>query len=166
VVEGLFRAGLIEIEQDSFDKKGKVIEFQRLSITKEGYRAYRERDLDKAGVEITEVQKRAPRKTKQKKRAASSGTEKKERKAQARLEKTSSDKTPAPELVAALKAWRLGLARQKRIPAFRILTDRTLNNIAAHRPKTEDDLLQISGVGETILKKHGKKILAICREMA
>jgi DNA topoisomerase-3 len=62
-----------------------------------------------------------------------------------------------------LKAWRLELARKKGIPAFRILTDRVLGNIATLHPADEDELQQISGVGDNILKKYGKQILNICR---
>jgi DNA topoisomerase-3 len=70
---------------------------------------------------------------------------------------------PSPKLVAKLKEWRLYLARKNHIPAFRILTDRVLNRIAAARPTTKEELLAISGVGEAILKKHGEKILSICK---
>jgi DNA topoisomerase-3 len=67
----------------------------------------------------------------------------------------------SPDLVAALKAWRLAEARRRRVPAFRILTDRTLLGIAAAAPRTEEDLLAVSGMGPTLVRKHGARILGI-----
>jgi DNA topoisomerase-3 len=65
------------------------------------------------------------------------------------------------ELVQALKAWRLAKARQRRIPAFRILTDSTLMAIATEIPRDEESLLAVRGMGPTLMKKYGKEILAI-----
>ena len=65
-------------------------------------------------------------------------------------------------LVLELKTWRLELARKKGIPAFRILTDRVLGSIAQIRPRDENALLQIPGVGDALLKNYGKQILKIC----
>jgi DNA topoisomerase-3 len=72
--------------------------------------------------------------------------------------------SPAP--VEALKHWRLQLARRRRIPAFRILTDRVLHRIAEACPTTEDALLEISGFGPVLLKKYGDEILANCKDIS
>ena len=64
-------------------------------------------------------------------------------------------------MVLALKAWRLEKARRRRIPAFRILTDRTLLEIAASAPRDPVALLAVRGIGPTLLKKYGKEILAL-----
>jgi DNA topoisomerase-3 len=63
--------------------------------------------------------------------------------------------------VAKLKAWRLAEARRRRVPAFRILTDRTLEGVAAAAPRDEERLLAVSGMGPTLVRKHGARILAI-----
>jgi DNA topoisomerase-3 len=47
------------------------------------------------------------------------------------------------------------------VPAFRILTDRTLNALAAARPGDEVGLLNIPGIGPTIVQKYGREILGI-----
>jgi DNA topoisomerase-3 len=65
------------------------------------------------------------------------------------------------ELVRVLKEWRLQIARRRRIPAFRILTDRTLVGIAASAPRDEDSLLAVKGMGPTLVKKYGKEILTL-----
>ncbi len=158
LVEALFRAGLIGIDQDRFTKEGRTIEFQRLSLTPEGYRTLREGKLRDA-VDLTETRSRS-KKTRRSRTSARKGeTAPKKRSPSGARAPTPA---PDPDLVSALKAWRLELARKRNIPAFRILTDRVLFGIAAERPKDEDALLAISGVGETILKRYGKRILKIC----
>ena len=47
------------------------------------------------------------------------------------------------------------------MPAFRILTDRALNALAADRPRSEVDLLNVPGIGPTIVAKYGREILGI-----
>ena len=73
----------------------------------------------------------------------------------------SSSPPPSPGLVDALKAWRLAEARKRRVPAFHILTDRTLGAIAAARPRSEEELLAVWGIGPTIAGRHGPAILGI-----
>jgi len=65
--------------------------------------------------------------------------------------------------VAALKKWRLAEARRRRTPAFRILTDRTLTALAAARPRNEEELLAVSGIGPTLTRKYGERLLKIVK---
>lgn len=46
----------------------------------------------------------------------------------------------------ALAAWRETEARQKNLPRGRIVKDDTLNDLAAHPPKTQDDLGKVRGL--------------------
>jgi len=64
-------------------------------------------------------------------------------------------------LEAALRAWRANEAKNKRIPAFRVMNDRTLLGIVTARPKEESELLQVNGIGPGLLNKYGKVILGI-----
>jgi DNA topoisomerase III len=68
---------------------------------------------------------------------------------------------PSPALVEALKAWRLAEAKRRRIPAFRILTDRVLGAIAAMRPVDNEALLSIQGVGPKLVERYGSQLLAL-----
>ncbi len=68
---------------------------------------------------------------------------------------------PSPALVEALKAWRLAEARRRRIPAFRILTDRVLGAIAAVRPEDGEALMAIQGVGPKLVERYGPQLLAL-----
>jgi DNA topoisomerase-3 len=61
----------------------------------------------------------------------------------------------------ALVNWRLAVARRRQVPAFRIMTNRTLTAIATSRPLSEDALLALHGVGPTLVDRHGKDILQL-----
>ena len=54
-------------------------------------------------------------------------------------------------------------ARRARVPAFRVLHDRTLVAIAAARPAAEAELLGVPGFGPALLKRYGERILSLCR---
>jgi DNA topoisomerase-3 len=64
-------------------------------------------------------------------------------------------------LFERLRAWRLEEARRRRVPAFRILTDRTLAAICRARPTDDEELLEVAGIGPALLKKFGRKVLAV-----
>ena len=68
---------------------------------------------------------------------------------------------PNPRLIEELRSWRLTQARAQRIPAFRVFPDRTLNAIVQARPASEEELLQVSGIGPRLAGKYGARILAI-----
>ena len=60
-----------------------------------------------------------------------------------------------PALLAALKAVRLQLARERKVPAFVIFSDRTLLDMAAKAPRDLDAFAQVHGVGAAKLKDFG-----------
>lgn len=68
------------------------------------------------------------------------------------------------ELVDRLRQWRLETARASGIPAFVVLHDSTLNAIAAARPATLGELLRVSGVGDSKLRKYGEEVLQVLRD--
>jgi superfamily II DNA helicase RecQ len=150
------RAGLVDLVDASFEKDGKRIDFRRVSITALG------RD-EGANVELMiPVEESAPRRRTSR---------------LARKKKTASKKVAAPmkkaapqpaapaddgsALAASLKAWRLSEAKTRGIPAFRILTDRTLMAIVEERPQTTRELLAIPGMGLPAVEKYGAKIFRI-----
>jgi DNA topoisomerase III len=65
-------------------------------------------------------------------------------------------------LVATLRAWRLSEAKKKRVPAFRILTNRALVAIAEARPKSSEALRSISGLGPKLLSTYGVQLVQLC----
>ena len=80
-------------------------------------------------------------------------------------------RAPAAAAVAAgdaglldrLKAWRLGQARAQAVPAYVILHDRTLAEIASLRPADIGALSGISGIGAKKLERYGNRLLRIVR---
>lgn len=63
-----------------------------------------------------------------------------------------------------LRAWRMGVAREKGLPAYMIFSDATLQNIAARKPHTLSGLRNISGVGEKKLSLYGEELLEVLVE--
>jgi ATP-dependent DNA helicase RecQ len=64
-------------------------------------------------------------------------------------------------LMAQLKAWRLAEARAQLVPAFVILNDRTLTEIARRKPCNTTELSSISGIGAAKLARYGDAVLAV-----
>jgi superfamily II DNA helicase RecQ len=63
-----------------------------------------------------------------------------------------------------LRRWRLETARASGVPAFVVFHDSTLTAIAAARPSSLADLLRVSGVGDSKLRKYGEEVLEVLRE--
>ncbi|MFL5346174.1 MAG: DNA topoisomerase 3 [Hyalangium sp.] len=211
LVGGLVRAGLARLSEDSFEKEGKSISFQRLTLTAEGQRtrviepdlvmlpAPREAKASKKRVRRAKGEGRRPEKRKRSggwEPAGSRGTtgravaaaapgaltvvrdweespppsaepwdEEAEIGVRRGREARGGQRTPAPRsspaLVEALKAWRLAEARKRRVPAFRILTDRVLGAIASVRPVDSEALMSIQGVGPKLIERYGTQLLAL-----
>ncbi len=68
------------------------------------------------------------------------------------------------DLAAILRRRRLNLARERHIPPYVIFNDMTLNQIAARKPASEEELLEISGIGQATLDKFGDFILDTVRQ--
>jgi ATP-dependent DNA helicase RecQ len=72
---------------------------------------------------------------------------------------------PADEaLFTALKKLRKEIADSRGIPAYLVFSDVTLRGMAANRPRTPRDLLDISGVGPVKLEAYGDRFLALLRK--
>jgi ATP-dependent DNA helicase RecQ len=69
---------------------------------------------------------------------------------------------PADEsLFERLRAWRLERARVDEVPAFVVLHDATLRELATAKPATELDLAAVKGFGPTKLERYGEDVLAV-----
>lgn len=64
-------------------------------------------------------------------------------------------------ILSILKQWRNEQARREGVEIFRIVPNRTLEEIALVLPQTSEALLDIHGIGERKVKKYGKEILGI-----
>jgi DNA topoisomerase-3 len=164
---GMARAGLLKVTQDEFAKEGRTIHFQRAALTPEGFRG----DPDAlARVEMAEEMPRTRKKRERKERPDKGEPRavrerRAARPAQGSLAPEASLDASAREVVEALRVWRRAEAQRRRVPAFRILTDRAVHALAAARPATEVDLLNVPGIGPAIVKSYGREILGIVEEI-
>ena len=75
------------------------------------------------------------------------------------------DADPATQaLFEQLKAWRLTQARERSIPAYSVMPDTTLRDIAVAKPKTLRQLGALRGIGAVRLSDYGAEILRCVRE--
>ena len=63
-----------------------------------------------------------------------------------------------------LRVWRTETARARNVPAYVILNDATLREIAIHRPETLSALAGINGIGDRKLEAYGEAILRLVEE--
>ena len=68
---------------------------------------------------------------------------------------------PDDELVSRLRCWRLERSREDAVPAFVVLHDATLHELAATRPQTRDELSGVKGFGPTKLERYGDDLLVL-----
>lgn len=70
------------------------------------------------------------------------------------------------ELFQTLRALRSSIARKKQVPAYVVFSNKTLAQMAAFHPATEEDLLDIDGVGPKKFAEYGKRFLAAIAKFA
>lgn len=158
---GLVRAGLVRLSEDAFEKEGRTIRFQRASLTAEGARGD---ETALSRVEMAEEMPKTRKKRDRKEKGERTPRERSGRQVQDSLVPGAASSAISPRVVEALKEWRRLEAQRRRIPAFRILTDRAVTALAASRPRDEADLLNVPGIGPTIVQKYGREILGIVGE--
>jgi len=64
-------------------------------------------------------------------------------------------------LVERLRAWRLERSREDGVPAYVVLHDATLRELAAARPQTEGELASVKGLGPVKVDRYGGDLLAL-----
>jgi superfamily II DNA helicase RecQ len=65
------------------------------------------------------------------------------------------------DVVARLRSWRLERSQEDAVPAYVVLHDATLRELAAIRPSTKDELAGIKGFGPVKLERYGDDLLAV-----
>jgi DNA topoisomerase-3 len=152
-LEALWREGLVLVEQETFEKDGRTIPFQRVHTSKEGARVGGARLLEvrvddelRAGMGPGDRLKAVVRR----------------RKEAARDEGAFID-DPGLDgvLVERLRAWRRDQAQARSVPAYRVLTNRALEGIARDRPNDLEGLEEVHGVGPRFVSEYGEELLAL-----
>jgi ATP-dependent DNA helicase RecQ len=67
------------------------------------------------------------------------------------------------QLLVALRKKRIEIAREEKIPAYIVFSDRTLADMAVRRPASLESLAGVKGVGEMKLSRYGEIFLAVIR---
>ena len=166
LLEGMARAGLIELSDHSFEKDGETIHFRRVTMGPGGRR------LDPAALGRIAVRDSAPesRKSRKKSKSESAATTRRTRGKSRKERKEGAETGPETprefdqETYDALREWRLGESRKKRVPAFRIFHDRALAQLASNLPTDEVGLLAVNGIGPAKVRDYGAGILEVIRK--
>ncbi len=152
VLGAMARAGWVEMSEASFQQDGRRVDYRLAGLTAAG------RDVDADAVPAFEMKLEieATGKRRKKARAAQRG------KASRKREKAAPPAAPPNAAVEkALRDWRLAEAKRRGVPAFRILSDKSLQAIAADKPATTRELLEIPGVGARVAEQYGAQIFRI-----
>ena len=64
------------------------------------------------------------------------------------------------ELFERLRALRKRIASEQGIAPYMVFSDATLRDMCARLPQTEDEFLEVNGVGQTKLLRYGEAFLA------
>ena len=64
-------------------------------------------------------------------------------------------------LVERLRSWRLERSQEDAVPAYVVLHDTTLRELAALRPRTRGELAGVKGLGPVKLERYGDALLAL-----
>lgn len=67
------------------------------------------------------------------------------------------------QLFYRLRALRMEIAKQENVPPYIVFSDKSLIQMALVKPKTKQEMLGISGVGEFKYEKYGEKFLEVIR---
>jgi ATP-dependent DNA helicase RecQ len=158
LLSAMSRAGLIDVENTEFEKDGKVIPYRRISLTEAGEQV---RPITPLPLLISDGVVEDFASPEQPRRAV------RDKVVSGKKAKTAPAEpvplTPEDEVLAVrLREWRAAEARRLRVPAFVVLHDRTLAEVARARPANPSQLLAIDGIGPAKAEKFGAAILAVC----
>ena len=81
-----------------------------------------------------------------------------------RLRGAFSDEFEESSLYAALRAQRAELAKRESVPAYVIFSNATLTDMAEKAPRSMEELLEVSGVGDKKAARYGKAFLQAIEE--
>jgi DNA topoisomerase-3 len=149
VLGALARSGSVRLEVAELEKEGTTILYQRV---------YRGAAVEPGALRMVVTPERSSSRSRKRDARETSGTRGRTSKSR---DTGSAPSAAAAQLERELRAWRAAEAKRLRVPAFRVLTDRTLVAIAAARPTSEAGLLALSGMGLKLVEKFGKALLEI-----
>jgi DNA topoisomerase-3 len=159
VLGALGRLGLVQLAEAVFEKEGRKVPYRTARLTAEGKQLDTEAALDlmvKAPVKAGKRERKP--KAAAKKRARPKAAEAPRAKAPVKKAKAKEATAERGAVEQALRDWRLAEAKKQGVPAFRIMTDKTLVAIAEARPVTAAELLAVPGMGIRLVEKYGHQL--------
>lgn len=160
LLQALAGAGLVRLEELTFEKDGRSIAYRKASLTQEGEELPSTDPLDFVLPDSSSHVTPARRKSDGKR--SGKGVSSKTPATPARSLNTSEMSAHVAAIEDKLRAWRLEEARKHDVPAFCILGNKTMRAIAQQRPLTLEELQCISGIGPSKAEKFGEQICRIC----
>jgi RecQ family ATP-dependent DNA helicase len=162
LLQALAGAGLLRLEELAFEKDGRSIAYRKASLTQEGEELPLTDPLDFV---LPDSSNHAPpqRKKSDSKRSGKSLSPKAATTPARKLD-TSEISPHAAAIEEKLRTWRLAEARKHRVPAYCIVGNKTMRDIAQQRPLTLEELLCVSGIGPAKVEKFGDEICRICAQ--
>ncbi|MBI5507546.1 MAG: ATP-dependent DNA helicase RecQ [Deltaproteobacteria bacterium] len=157
VLEALRRAQALVLVDDSFEKDGKTVRFRRAHLNRKAGGALDAGLLFEGEPGRPTTRGRRPRSRRRERGGAEGGDE---RRSAVKRGFAVEDQAIDLKAVDRLRAWRLAVARAKGVPAFRIMSDRTLYEIVAATPTSLAALGQVYGAGPKLVERYGAAILA------
>jgi RecQ family ATP-dependent DNA helicase len=149
IMQLLVKNKIVTIKQESFFKGEMEIHYNKVSL---GPRASSEfEELKKSQPELLESEKVETKKPKTKLR----------KKPEPKIAREIPVGPNFESLAQKVKVWRLNKARDKKIPAFTIFSDKTLHELCLHQPQNEESLLMIKGIGPKLVEYYGKELLQL-----
>jgi len=164
VLGAMARAGLVRLSDAVFVKDDKQIPYRQVSLTRAAHSVDEQTPL---GFIIKDLAPTSATDKNKKRAAAPEKRKRSERPGKLVRPKTVSlaqDAETDSRIEAALREWRMDEARRRRVPAFRIFSDRALKAMASRRPGTARELLSISGIGMTTVERYGQQIYRIVKD--
>jgi superfamily II DNA helicase RecQ len=167
LLNAMKRAGLIDVENAEFEKDGQVIPYRRISLTDAGLAVRPTMPLPlliSDGV-VEEFAGTPAAASRTKKTVSARERNKRDGSKEGEKHEPGSALELTPEaqaLAVRLREWRAAEAKRLRVPAYVVLHDRTLTEVARVRPRNPNELLAIDGIGSAKVEKFGAAILALC----
>ncbi len=154
----MVRAGIIEIEEASFEKNGEVLRFRKVMLTDSGRNVSSTTPIElliaDGIVEEFGASAAPPRSARPPKSTA---------RKQDAVSTLPPQPTPASEALAAqLREWRTAEAKRLGVPSYIVLHNRALLSVAHARPASPAQLLAIDGIGPAKVERFGEAILKLC----
>lgn len=80
-------------------------------------------------------------------------------------ERPDAEDATGEKIIEELKAWRKRKAEDLNVPPYIIFGDKTLLDLAAKKPKSKKELLNVYGIGEAKAEEFGKSIIRIITDI-